>query len=133
VLQHRPPLATPEETNTFQAAFEAAPYKYTETVHVGASTSPLVTHEQYFVAAPPHRQWSFFQVPTIGNVRTIDACCGDTFEVHAVDVTISGFRLVVNRTDSQSGWAQLLVVEWSGFHAGSDAPTIIVEGTKEEL
>ena len=45
-------------------------------------------------------------------VKGKDVCCNDTFGFAAQEVTKLGFKLVVWRNDSQSGWGQKFSAEW---------------------
>lgn len=64
-----------------------------------------------------------------------NVCCGDGFALRATQISSQGFTLVVARTDSQSGWNQLLKVQWRAVVPQDSDQENRQQGTafKEEL
>lgn len=57
----------------------------------------------------------FVNTPVVTDIASNNECCGDQFTFTAIDVTQVGFDILVERSDSQSGWGQELAVDWVAF------------------
>lgn len=66
-------------------------------------------------------QGIFLTIPHVGGLQVTNECCGDSFALHAANITTNGFVMVVSRMAVQSGWGQLLDVEWSAWADRTDA------------
>eukprot|EP00040_Diaphanoeca_grandis_P019928 m.105572 g.105572 ORF g.105572 m.105572 type:complete len:577 (-) comp27660_c0_seq1:85-1815(-) len=82
-------------------------------VYVGAS--PTSHMKQVSVVFEQDAFAHTVEVPSVSYVQAKKPCCGDTFGLAAINITRTGFTVVVWRNDSQSGWGQELTAEWGAM------------------